>query len=128
MRRNVEVFLVNLLYDFGNRVPWRNQHRTEHALLGFHAMRRRAVNILRRTCGRTGKNSSAVSSRPASAGPVPRVFAGRPPSPRGRCVCSPFFFFFFSSEKRTVFFLRLPGFGRPALAGLLPRFHVKFKL
>src|ERR1700737_3098569 len=128
MRRNVEVFLVNLLYDFGNRVPWRNQHRTEHALLGFHAMRRRAVNILRRTCGRTGKNSSAVSSRPASAGPVARIFARRLPSPQGRWLSALLFCFFFSSEKRTVFFLRLLGFGRPALAGLLRRFHVKFKL
>src|SRR6266513_6502747 len=90
-------------------------------------MRRRAVNILRRTCWRTGKNSSAVSSRPASAGPIARIFARRLSSPQGR-LSRHLFCFFFSPEKRTVFFLRLLGFGRPAVAGLLRRFHIKFKL
>src|SRR5437867_6710748 len=74
MRRDVEVFLINFLDHFGDCVPWRNEHRTEHALLGFYAVRRSAVNILRRTCWRTGKNSAAVSSRPTSAGPVARYF------------------------------------------------------
>src|SRR5207302_11518255 len=90
-------------------------------------MRRCAVNILRRTCGRSGKNSSAVSTRSASAGPVARIFARRLPSPQGR-LSRHLFSFFFSPEKRTVFFLRLLGFGRPAVAGLLRRFHIKFKL
>src|SRR2546430_16916010 len=92
-------------------------------------MRRRAVNILRRTCWRTGENSSAVSSRPASAGPIARIFARRLSSPQGR-LSRHLFCFFFSPEKRTVFLLRLlgSGFGRPTVAGLLRRFHIKFKL
>src|SRR5437868_11792955 len=90
-------------------------------------MRRCAVNILRRTCGRSGKNSSAVSTRSASAGPVARIFARRLSSPQGR-LSRHLFGFFFSPEKRTVLFLRLLDFSRPALAGLLRRFHVKGKL
>src|SRR5437867_8362984 len=106
MRRNVEVFLVNFLDHFSDRVTRRNEHRTEHALLGFYAVRRCAVNILRRTCGRSGKNSAAVSSRPASAGPIARIFARRLSSPQGR-LSRHLFSFFFSSENRTVFFLSL---------------------
>src|SRR6266436_610504 len=130
MRRDVEVFLVNFLDHFGDCVPWRNEHRTEHALLGFYAVRRSAVNILRRTCWRSGKNSAAVSSRPTSAGPVARYFSRLLTRPRGRWLSRHLFGFFFSSEKRTVLFLRLLGFGfgRPAVAGLLRRFHIKFKL
>src|SRR5437764_8161728 len=127
MRRDVEVFLVNFLDHFSDRVTRRNEHRTEHALLGFYAVRRCAVNILRRTCWRTGKNSSAVSSRPASAGPIARIFARRLSSPQGR-LSRHLFCFFFSPEKRTVFFLRLLGFGRPSVAALLRRFPIKFKL
>src|SRR5713101_8289621 len=92
-------------------------------------MRRCAVNILRRTCGRRGKNSSAVSSRSASAGPIARIFARRLPSPQGR-LSRHLFGFFFSSEKRTVFFLRLLGSAlfSPAFAGFLRRFYFKFEL
>src|SRR5437879_11712909 len=113
MRRDVEVFLVNFLDHFGDCVPWRNEHRTEHALLGFYAVRRSAVNILRRTCWRTGKNSAAVSSRPASDGPVAPIFARRLPSPYGRWLSLHLFCFFFSSEKRPMLFMTLFGFGRP---------------
>src|SRR5205807_10197831 len=112
MRRDVEVFLVNFLDHFGDCVPWRNEHRTEHALLGFYAVRRSAVNILRRTCWRTGKNSAAVSSRPASAGPVARIFARRLPSPQGRLsrhLRRFFFLFFASAEKRAVLPLAVLG-------------------
>src|SRR5436190_14395341 len=90
-------------------------------------MRRCPVNILRRTCWRSGKNSSAVSSRPASAGPIARIFARRLSSLHGR-LTRHLFCFFFSPEKGTVFFLRLLAFTRSAIAGLLHRFHVKFKL
>src|SRR5256885_12379008 len=92
-------------------------------------MRRRAVNILRRTCWRTGENSSAVSSRPASAGPVARIFARRLSSPQGR-LSRHLVGFFFSPEKRTMFFLRLfsRGVVFPAFAGFLRRFHFKSKL
>src|SRR6267378_711513 len=128
VRGNVEVFLVNFLNDFGDRVPRRDQHRAEHALLGFHAVRRCAVNILRRTCWRSGKNSSAVSSRPASAGPIARIFARLLTRPRGRWLSRHLFCFFFSSEKRTVFFLRLLGSGFGRRAGSLHRFYIKFKL
>src|SRR5207302_7306568 len=95
-----------------------------------YAVRRSAVNILRRTCWRTGKNSAAVSSRPTSAGPVARYFSRLLTRPRGRWLSRHLFSFFFSPEKRTVFFLRLlgSGFGRPAVAGFLRRFHIKFKL
>src|SRR5213592_2910099 len=129
MRRDVEVFLVNFLDHFSDRVTRRNEHRTEHALLGFYAVRRCAVNILRRTCGRSGKNSSAVSSRSASAGPIARIFARRLPSPQGR-LSRHLFGFFFSSEKRTLFFPRLLGRAlvSPAFAGFLRRFYVKFEL
>src|SRR5438046_9768602 len=129
MRRNVEVFLVNFLDHFGDRVTRRNEHRTEHALLGFYAVRRCAVNILRRTCGRSGKNSAAVSSRPASAGPIARIFARRLSSPQGR-LSRHFFSFFFSPEKRTVFFLRLlvAGFRRTTVALFLRRFYLTPKL
>src|SRR5438132_11666636 len=120
MRRDVEVFLVNFLDHFGDCVPWRNQHRTEHALLGFYAVRRSAVNILRRPCWRSGKNSAAVSSRPTSAGPVARIFARRLPSPQGRLSRHLFSFFFFP-EKRTWFFLSLLGFGATAARRFLCR-------
>src|SRR5213592_582197 len=110
MGGHVEGFRVDWLGHFGDRVTRRNEHRTEHALLGFYAVRRCAVNILRRTCGRSGKNSAAVSSRPASAGPIARIFARRLSSPQGR-LSRHLFSFFFSPEKRTVFFLRLLGAG-----------------
>src|SRR5438876_1224343 len=130
MGRDVEVFLVNFLDHFGDCVPWRNEHRTGHALLGFYAVRRSAVNILRRTCWRTGKNSAAVSSRPTSAGPVARYFSRLLTRPRGRWLSRHLFSFFFSPEKRTVFFLRLlgSGFGRTTPARFLRRFYIKGKL
>src|SRR5439155_21523743 len=87
------------------------------------------VTILRRTCWRTGKTSSAVSSRPASAGPIARIFARRLSSPQGRLSRHLFFFFFLffvSAEKGAVLSLRLLSF---AFFGLrLRRFHFKFKL
>src|SRR6266403_438125 len=72
MRRNVEVFLFDFFDAFRDDVLRRDQHRTEHALLGFHAMRRRAVNILCRTCGRALKNSPATLLRQASVSAISR--------------------------------------------------------
>src|SRR5260370_20842565 len=128
MRRDVEVFLVNFLDHFGDCVRRVNEHRTEHALLGFYRVGRCAVNILGRTGWRSGKISSAVSSRPTSAGPVARYFSRLLTRPRGRWLSRHLFCFFFSPEKRTMFFLMLLrfGFDRPAFAGLLRRFLVKF--
>src|SRR5438445_335359 len=57
---------------FWNDVLRRNQHRTEHPLLGFDAMRWRAVNILCRTCGRALKNSPATLLRQASVSAISR--------------------------------------------------------
>ena len=50
VRRNVKIFLVNFLDAFRDDFARRNEHRTEHALLRFDAVRQRSVNILRRSC------------------------------------------------------------------------------
>jgi hypothetical protein len=63
MRRNVKVFLFDFFDAFRDDVLRRDQHRAEHALLGFDAMRWRTVNILCRTCGRALKNSPATLLR-----------------------------------------------------------------
>src|SRR6266853_2681836 len=75
-------------------------------------MRRGAVNILRRTCGRNGNNFFAASLRPASAGSVPGFSARLLSGPRGRLSRHLFGFFFrfcLSSEKWTAFSLSLCG-------------------
>ena len=72
MRRNVKVFLFDLFNAFRDDVLRRDQHRTEHTLLGFDAMRWRTVNILCRTCGRALKNSTATLLRQASISAISR--------------------------------------------------------
>src|SRR5207253_2615921 len=72
MRRNVKVFLFDFFDAFRDDVLRRDQHRTEHTLLGFDAMRRRTVNILCRTCWRALKNSSATLLRQASVSAISR--------------------------------------------------------
>src|SRR5207237_7559836 len=72
MRRNVKVFLFDFFDAFRDDVLRRDQHRAEHALLGFDAMRWGAVNILCRTCGRVLKNSSATLLRQASVSAISR--------------------------------------------------------
>ena len=46
VRRNVEIFFVNLLDRFRDDVARRDEHRTENALLRLHAVGQGAVNIL----------------------------------------------------------------------------------
>ena len=50
VRGNVEVFLVNFLDAFRDDFARRDEHGTEHALLGFDAMRQRPTNILWKRC------------------------------------------------------------------------------
>jgi hypothetical protein len=45
VRRNVEVFFVDLLDHFRNRGRGSDEHGTEHTLLRFHAVGESAVNI-----------------------------------------------------------------------------------
>ncbi len=48
--RDVEILLVNFLDDFRDDVAGRDEHGTEHALLGLDAVGEGAVNICGRTC------------------------------------------------------------------------------
>ena len=50
VRRNVEIFLVNFLDAFRDDFARRDEHGTEHALLGLDAVRQGPVNILRGSC------------------------------------------------------------------------------
>jgi hypothetical protein len=50
MRRDVEIFLINFLDAFRDDFARRDEHGTEHALLGFDAVGERSVNILRGRC------------------------------------------------------------------------------
>src|SRR5207249_12246425 len=102
-----------------------DEHRHVDALLGFRAVRRRSVNILRRTCWRIAKNSAAILSRWTAASAVARSLTRflRLRALRTRHL----FGVFFSPEKRSMFFLRLSGrnfFG----ARFFRRFHLKNKL
>ena len=45
VRRDIKIFFVNLLDGFADRFFGRDEHRTEHALLRFDAVREGAVNI-----------------------------------------------------------------------------------
>ena len=72
VRGHVKIIGGDFLNDFRDRVARRDQHRAKHALLGFHAVRRGAVNILRRTCWRIGKNFSVASRRRTSASAISR--------------------------------------------------------
>src|SRR4026207_1500811 len=98
-------------------------------------MRRVAVNILRRTCGRNGDNLFAASCRRTSASAISRLtrLLSCPCGRLSRHLFGFFFLFFFPTEKSG--FLSLFRFvGRSAL-GLGPavteffcRFHLKNKL
>jgi hypothetical protein len=50
VRGNVEVFLADLLDAFRDDLARRDEHGTEHALLGFDAVRERPTNILWKAC------------------------------------------------------------------------------
>src|SRR5580765_7635363 len=98
-------------------------------------MRRRSVNILRRTCWRNGNNFFAASRRRTSASAISR-FARLLSCPCGRLsrhLFGFFFLFFFPLEKSMLLFLfrifgrSAAGFG-PPLARFFCRFHLKNKL
>src|SRR5437773_2375751 len=115
VRWDIKVFFINFLDAFRDRFTRRDEHRPENALLRFHAMRRCAVNILRRTCGRNGNNFFAAPCRRTSASAISR-FARLLSCPCGRLSRHLFRFFssfFFSSEK-SVFLLLLRFLGRSA--------------
>ena len=67
MRRNVEIVLVNFLDRFRDDFARRDEHRAEHALLRFHAVRQRSVNIRRRSCDDLPPFAAAILA-PASLG------------------------------------------------------------
>src|SRR5205809_4390146 len=102
VRWDVKVFFVNFFDAFCDGFSRGDEHRPEHALLRVNAVRRGAVNILRRSCGRNGNNFFATSLRPASAGSIPGFSARLLSGPRGRLSRHLFGFFFrfcLSSEK-----------------------------
>src|SRR5438094_29951 len=96
-----------------------------------NALRRGAVNILRRTCWRNGDNFFATSRRRTSASAISR-FTRLLSCPGGRLSRHLFVFFFrfcLSSEKWTAFSLRLCGWGLLRRFRLFRRrLHVKLKL
>src|SRR5438093_409996 len=101
VRGNVKVFFVNLFDAFRDSFTRGDQHRPQNALLRVHAMRRGAVNILRRTCARNGNNFFAASRRRTSASAIFR-FTRLLSCPGGRLSRHLFGFFFrfcLSSEK-----------------------------
>src|SRR6516162_4205042 len=133
MRGNVKIFLVNFLDTFRDRLTRRDKHRTENALLGFYAMRRRSVNILRRTCWRNGNNFFAASRRRTSASAI--ALSTRLLScPSGRWSRHLFLFlfwlFFFPAENSSFLFVRLfrRSCGRRVSFWFCCRFHLKHKL
>src|SRR5882757_10575621 len=98
-------------------------------------MRRRAVNILRRTCVRNGNNLFATSRRRTSASAISR-FTRLLSCPCGRLsrhLFGFFFLFFFPVEKSMFLFLfrfvgrSALGLG-PAVAGFFCGFLLKNKL
>src|SRR6201993_2285402 len=94
-------------------------------------MRRRPVNILRRTCWRNGDNFFAASRRRTSASAISR-FARLLSCPSGRWSRHLFLFlfwlFFFPAENSALpgFFRR--GFGRRLTSWFGCRLHLKNKL
>src|SRR4030095_2958500 len=127
VRRDVKVFFVNFFDALRDGLARRDQHRAEHALLRFYTMRRGTVNILRRTCWRIRKNSSAISNRRTSASAITRCFTR---FPRLRALRTRHLFGFFSlREKPTMFFLRLLGRSTHCLGlWFFCGFHLKNKL
>src|SRR5215469_8836737 len=116
MSGDVEVLLINFFNTFGDGLSRRKEHRPEDALFRLNTMRRRAVNILRRTCGRNADNLFAASCRRTSASAISR-FTRLLSCPCGRLsrhLFGFFFLFFFPVEKSMFLFLfRL--FSRSAL-------------
>src|SRR5439155_5019146 len=131
VRGNVKVFFVNLFDAFRDSFTRGDQHRPQNALLRVNALRRGAVNILRRTCWRNGDNFFAASRRRTSASAISR-FTRLLSCPGGRLsrhLVGFFFRFCLSSEKWTAFFLRLCGWGFLRRFRLFRRrLHVKLKL
>src|SRR5215475_13942817 len=108
MRRDVEIFFVNFLDAFRDCFTRRDEHRTENALFRFYAMRRRSVNILRRTCWRNGDNFFVASCRRTSAGTI-ALSTRLVSSPGGRWSRHLFLFlfwlFFFPAENSSFLFV-----------------------
>src|SRR5213596_172398 len=101
VRRDVEVFFVNFFDAFCDSFTRGDQHRPQNALLRVNALRRGAVNILRRTCWRNGDNFFAASRRRTSASAISR-FTRLLSCPGGRLsrhLFGFFFLFFFPVEK-----------------------------
>ena len=96
-------------------------------------MRRRSVNILRRTCWRNGNNFFAASRRRASASAISR-FSRLLSCPGGRLsrhlFLFVFWFFFFLRKNSTVLLVRFfrHGGGRRFRLWFRCRFHLKDKL
>src|SRR5215471_16091801 len=97
-------------------------------------MRRRSVNILRRTCWRNGNNFFATSRCRTSASAISR-FTRLLSCPCGRWSRHLFlflFWLFFAPAENSTFlgFFRRGGGRRisPAVAGFCCRFHLKDKL
>src|SRR5436190_8562303 len=96
-------------------------------------MRRRSVNILRRTCWRNGNNFFAASRRRTSASAISR-FTRLLSCPCGRWSRHLFLFlfwlFFFPAENSTLLFIRLFGRsgGRRISLWFCCRFDLKYKL
>src|SRR5947207_10886577 len=133
VRGDVKVFFVNFLDAFCDSFTRRYQHRPEHALLCVNALRRGAVNILRRTCWRNGDNFFATSRRRTSASAISR-FTRLLSCPGGRLSRHLFLFlfclFFFPAENSTLLFIRLFGRtgGRHIRFWFCCRFHLKNEL
>src|SRR4026209_1266794 len=96
-------------------------------------MRRRSVNILRRSCWRNGNNFFAASRRRASASAISR-FTRLLSCPSGRWSCHLLLFLFwlvfFPLENSTFLFVRFfrRSGGRCVSLWFCRRFHLKNKL
>src|SRR5438094_4677928 len=129
VRWDIKVFFINFLDAFRDRFTRTDEHRPENALLRFHAMRRCAVNILRRTCGRNGNNFFAAPCRRTSASAISR-FARLLSCPCGRLSrhLFRFFFLFFLSSEKPSFFWFLGRTWRRLRLRFFCGFHLKNKL